>query len=396
MWACQGGARRARPQPHARVEVDVAVESALIAAAASTAQRRPGVEVSARRERGLGPLTHTGRRAPALLDRERGDDPKAQLGVVACLGVEGPGDRGAEVVELGVETREPHRLVRSLQAGPGRFGEAGVVLSVATTMFLGVAGVVEALERVLTQGLEQAVTRGGVGAVVEDNHRLRDQVIERVADIPRRELVVSRDRGGGVGIEAPGEDPEAIEDRAIAFVEQRIGPLDRGPQRLMPLDPATPSTGEEPEPFVEEPRDLGRAHAGNPRGGELDRQRDRVEPPADLHDLLRIRRVELQPGPRGRGAIHEQPHRLTPRNRLQARLRRRRDVERRHAQQPLAGHAERLAARRQHPHPRRGAQDRLRHLRRFVQEMLAVVQHDQRLLAREEVAHALGERTARA
>ena len=137
-----------------------------------------------------------------------------------------------------------------------------------------------------------------VGAVVEDDHRLGGQVVEGVAHIPRRELVASRDRGGGVGIEAPGEDAEAVEDDALAFVEQRIGPLDGGPQRLMTLDPAAAPAGEEPEPFVEQPRDLAGTHAGDPRRRELDRQRDRVEASTDLHDLRR-RSTRRAPSPTG-------------------------------------------------------------------------------------------------
>ena len=162
----------------------------------------------------------------------------------------------------------------------------------------------------------------------------------------------------------------------------------------MPLDAAATSAGEEPEPFVEQPRDLARAHARDPRRGELDRQRDRVEPSTDLHDLVGVRRVELQTRPGRFGAVHEQLHRFTRRDRLQARLRR--DAQRRHPQQPLAGHAERLPARRQHPHPRRGTQDRLGQRGRLVEQMLTVVQHDQRLFAREVVAHALGQRPPRA
>ena len=171
-------------------------------------ERRPGVEVSARAEGGLGPLAHAGRRATEGLADERGDDPQAQLGIGLCLGVEGPGDRGAEVVELGVETREPRGLVGSFQAGPGRFGEAGVVLGVAAAILLGLAGVVEAFERILAQRLEQPKARGAIGTVVEDDHRLRGQVIEGVAHIPGRELVARpRPRSAASASKLPANTP---------------------------------------------------------------------------------------------------------------------------------------------------------------------------------------------
>src|SRR5437879_917519 len=82
------------------------------------------------------------------------------------------------------------------------------------------------------QRLKETKPRGAVGAVVKDDHRLGGEVMEGVAHIPRRELVACGHGGRGVGIEAPREDSQAIEDRAIAFVEQRIGPLDGGTQRL--------------------------------------------------------------------------------------------------------------------------------------------------------------------
>ena len=133
--ACPGGARRAAPRTHACARGRGRLRStAFQAAAASTAQRRPGVEVSARVEGGFGPLAHAGRRTIEGLADERGDDPQTQLGVGLGVGVEGPGDRGAEVVELGVEAQEPRGLVGSFQAGPGSFGEVGVVLGVAAAV----------------------------------------------------------------------------------------------------------------------------------------------------------------------------------------------------------------------------------------------------------------------
>ena len=347
------------------------------------------------REGGFGPLAQAGRRTIEGLADERGDDPQTQLGVGLGWGVERPGDRGAEIVELGVEAEEPRGLVGSFQAGAGGFREAGVVLGVAAAMFLGLTGVVEAFECVLAQGLEETKARAGVGSVVELDHRLGGQVVEAVSDVPRPELVVSCHRGGGICVEAPGEDADTIEDDPLAFVEERIGPFDGGPQRLMTLDSATAPAGEEPEPFVEQPRDLARTHARDARRRQLDRQWDRVEPSTDLHDLLRVRPVELQTRPGRRSAIHEQLHRLTRRDRLQVRLRRGRNVERRHPQQTLSRHAERLAARCEHSHPRRGTQHRLGERRRLVQKVLAVVEHDQRLLPREIVAHTLRQRSPR-
>jgi hypothetical protein len=67
---------------------------------------------------------------------------------------------------------------------------------------------------------------------------------------------------------------------------------------------AVPCTaGEQPEALVEQARDLARSHGDDPRGRELDRQRDAVEPAADLRDGSVGREI----GPNGASPLAEQP-----------------------------------------------------------------------------------------
>ena len=56
--------------------------------------------------------------------------------------------------------------------------------------------------------------------------------------------------------------------------------------------------------------------------GELDRERQTVEPPADARDLRRARRVELEAGIDGAGASGEQPQRVGLDERLERQVRR--------------------------------------------------------------------------
>ena len=76
----------------------------------------------------------------------------------------------------------------------------------------------------------------------------------------------------------------------------------------MPFDGGATTAGEEAEALVEAARDLFRAHRRDPRGGELDRERDAVEPTADLDHGHRGGRVEGEPGFDRRGPFHEEPH----------------------------------------------------------------------------------------
>ncbi len=131
------------------------------------------------------------------------------------------------------------------------------MLGVAAAVFLGLTGVVEAFECVLAQGFEETK------AVLVASGPSSSWIIDLAARSSRpsrtsqaSSWACSVYRGCGICVEAPGEDADTIEDDALVFVEERIGPFDGGPQRLMPLDSATAPAGEEPEPFVEQPRDL--------------------------------------------------------------------------------------------------------------------------------------------
>ena len=152
--------------------------------------------------------------------------------------------------------------------------------------------------------------------------------------------------------------------------------------------------GQQPEPLIETPRDLGRSQHRDARRGELDRQRDPVEPSAHLRDRVGVRRVEREARLHRPGPLHEQHHRVALRDRLEPR-RVGRHVERRHPQHPLAGDVEALPTRRQHPHPRTPAHDLVDEVRNRAEQVLAVVEHQQQLLAAQELHQRRGRRRRR-
>ena len=110
---------------------------------------------------------------------------------------------------------------------------------------------------------------------------------------------------------------------------------------------------------------LRRVQHLRPRGGELDRERQVVQPSADLADV----RVRLKRGPRRPYTLHEQRHGVLV-------------GQRRHRVFPLTGQMEWRAAGHEDLHRRRLAQE-LRDLGRGLQQLLEIVEQKQCLPVRE-------------
>ena len=141
---------------------------------------------------------------------------------------------------------------------------------------------------------------------------------------------------------------------------------------------------EQAEPVVQPVGDLGGSECAQPGGGQLDGERRTVQRPADPHHGLDRVRVEREPGAYGRGPVGEQAYRLELLGALGVRVLGR-QRERRHGAQRLTGDADRLAAGGQDPDPGRGGQEPVGQPRDRVDQVLAVVQHEDEPLGRQGV-----------
>jgi hypothetical protein len=147
-----------------------------------------------------------------------------------------------------------------------------------------------------------------------------------------------------------------------------------------------PAPGQEPEALVEQAGDLGRAESGHPGGGQLDGQRDAVQPPADFRHRRQGQRVEPEVAVHRGGPLREQPHRIRPHGLLNV------GSGPRGGQGPDSQHLlpadpQRLAAGGQDSHRRAVAQDVGHELADGVEDMLAVVQNQQQLFGGQHLAH---------
>ncbi len=119
---------------------------------------------------------------------------------------------------------------------------------------------------------------------VGEHERLLDEPAEQVEDVQRIDRVACAHRLRRLEGGAPGEDGQASQDGPLGLGQQVVAPVDRGPQRLVAGDGRPTATGQEAEPVVQAGRDLLDRQRPDTGRRKLDRQRDAVEPAAELGD----------------------------------------------------------------------------------------------------------------
>ena len=154
-----------------------------------------------------------------------------------------------------------------------------------------------------------------------------------------------------------------LEQRLLVPVQEVVAPfhelLQRGAARV-----GGRAVAQERRAALEDGDELREPEHVHPGGGELDRQRQPVHPPDDLRRERDGLGVRLEPGP------------CRPRT-LEEELDGRR-AERCDGNAHFAGDVERLAARRQDPHPGTLREERRRDPRCFLEDVLARVENDER------------------
>ncbi len=253
---------------------------------------------------------------------------------------------------------------------------------------------VEALEREVPERFEHL--EAGRHRVVRRgrDHRLRHQRPEDVVDVARPERLVRDHALGGPEVEAAGEHREAREDGALGVVEQRVGPVDRGQQRLVSWRGGAGASGEQAESFVDPVEDLAGGHHRDPGGGELECERDAVEMVAELRNRRRVVRGDGEARSRRCGALREDAHGVGVGD-LHRVARRVRHRERPERDGDFAVHAQRLATRDEHPHAGTRLERVGRELRGGFGQVFAVVEDQEELTRAQERGDALAQRLTR-
>ena len=289
-----------------------------------------------------------------------------------------PADGRADVVVLDLDPLEPvlpgqarlHAAVR-LDQGQERGGVSG-----ADPVRRG--QLVEPFGRILADRLQQRVThRTGAAHLAHQVlvEELGQAVEHRQADV-RRGVADRLDR---LQAGAAGEHRTGGEEPPGLLGEQVMAPGDRRPQGLLPVRQVAAAAGEQAQRVLQPGQDRLRRQQLDPRRGQLEGQRQAVQPAGDLGDRRRVPLVDGEVRQHRGGPLGEQAHRLAPGQRFgRGTAARVRDGERRDRAFLLAGDPQRRAAADQDAQ-RAGLPQQPGHRRGAGQQVLEVVQDEQDL-----------------
>ena len=157
-------------------------------------------------------------------------------------------------------------------------GKRNVEVRVTALEWLFLAGLTQAFDCILTHRLEHREPRLPVTALADEA-----VVDERGERVENAHVLVSADGLGSFERPAAREDREPRKQPPLLAAEKPVAPVDRRPKRLLALGRVTRAAGKvEPAAEPLEHRLWWEQLAA--RSGELDRERQSVEPRADLGD----------------------------------------------------------------------------------------------------------------
>ena len=284
----------------------------------------------------------------------------------------------SDVVDLQLDPLEP--LQRPVPRVGLRFETPRpVVLDVPLVEEVLLGGVPQLQAGVLAHGFVQPIARDPADVLLH-HQRLVHQRRQHVQRLAGRSLPGRTDRLGIVNGEPAGEHAQASEEHLLRRRQQVVTPVDGRSERLLTRQRRATSSGQQREPVGQPIEDLlGGEDSGSNRG-KLDRQRQAVETAAQLDDGRLIRAGQLE-RPRGGGrTLGEQQHRFVlPKLGERFASVGRRKPERRHGDDVLTRHLERLPGGGDHPHVGRSAKDLGHQAGGRIEHVLTVVEDQQQL-----------------
>ena len=235
---------------------------------------------------------------------ERPQDPeqmRQRRGIVAQV----PAHRGGEVARFGLQAIEQRVVAGPAQRPVGPLGQRPVVAGVAAADLAGVGPARQPLGDEGADGLQHPRPRAGPAVVQVDQAVLG----EGLRQLQRPVLVQAGHLRRGLDGPAVHEHRHGLQQGALGVVEQAHAPLDRGPQGLLALGQVHRARPQRVERGGEPAQQRGGIEQPGAGGGQLDGQRQALQPPADLRHRRGVARGEGEAGAHRAGPVDKQRHR---------------------------------------------------------------------------------------
>ncbi len=265
-------------------------------------RRRPGQD----REQVRRELDRVVIPAAGLVEDEEAVSKLRELAEVRLANPVAPGE--AEVADVGGHGEHGLIAPGSAQVATQSRGKVGVVGRVGAADERTRPAVVEPLGRILPDRLEHYQARLAARHIGLSDEALLEERRERFhhVDVATHLLVCrGRDRLHRREVRV-GKDREDLEQALLPGIEELVAPFDRRPQRLLPLGQVAGRAPEQLEPASEPITQRFRREQPQAGRSELDRERQAVEPTADVADRGRVVVVELKVGTDCPGSIDEE------------------------------------------------------------------------------------------
>ena len=168
----------------------------------------------------------------------------------------------------------------------GALGQFHVPARVPFAHGFALAAVVQFLARILADGFQQRVACFIALLALCDHQRFVHQLRENIQHSSGLSSNPSSAANGFGGLQrrAARKHRQSPQHDALGIGEQVVAPIDRGAQGLLARQGGAAAAGQQAKGIVQPRGDLLDAEHLHAAGGQLDRERNAVEPAADLGD----------------------------------------------------------------------------------------------------------------
>ena len=215
---------------------------------------------------------------------------------------------------LGLQPAQPGQLPRTGELGPGRLGQGLEIGGVPVMRLHPVATAREAFQRIVPDGLQQRKPRLAAAGFRTDQAAVhqRAQRFHHLSRPAGLALIGDADGFGREQAERPGEHSQPGEQRLLAGRQQAEAPVQGVLQGALPFGQVAGPAGQHAEPLVQPRGQRLRGQQPDPGRGQLDGQRQPVQPAADLRHRPGVFVGQLEARGNGVRPLHEQAHRGVP------------------------------------------------------------------------------------